>query len=120
MGASMTIELRSLRFFSGHGLYEEEEKAGNEFEVDVTVSFLPQEHPVTKLAHTVNYVAVYQIVKAVMEQRQQLLETCAMIICTQLKDAFPQILDATISIKKMTPPITGFTGSVGVRYSQTF
>jgi dihydroneopterin aldolase len=120
MDGTMTVELKSLRFFSGHGLYEEEEKAGNEFEVDVWVTFAPQEQPITKLAHTVNYVAVYQIVKGVMEQRQQLLETCAMDICSQLKDAFPQVLEASISIKKLTPPITGFTGSVGVRYAQKF
>lgn len=120
MAASMTIELRSLRFFSGHGLYEEEEKAGNEFELDVLVSFVPQEYPIKKLGHTVNYVAVYQIIKAVMEHRQQLLETCAMDICSQLHAAFPQVTEASISIKKLTPPITGFTGSVGVRYAQKF
>lgn len=116
----MTIELNSLRFFGKHGLYAEEEKVGNEFEVDVTITFAAPDAPITELDQTVNYVAVYQIVEAELNNPKDLLETSAMRICHQLQQVFAQIMEATVAIKKLGPPIPHFTGTVGVRYFKKF
>jgi dihydroneopterin aldolase len=35
----ITIELKQLRFLAYHGLYAEERKTGNEFEINLSVSF---------------------------------------------------------------------------------
>lgn len=120
MAGTMTVELKSLRFIGTHGLYDEEKKVGNEFEVDLSISFAAQEEPITELSETVNYVEVYQIVATEMAEPKHLLETSAMRICNKLQQVFAGITEATVAIKKLTPPITGFSGSVGVRYTHKF
>lgn len=59
----MTIELKELRFYAFHGLYGEEKKTGNEFEVSLCVDFDPVETVITNIAVTVNYARLYEIVK---------------------------------------------------------
>lgn len=116
----MTVELRGLRFFGEHGMYAEEKKVGNEFEVDVLISYQTPDTPILAIQDTVNYVEVYRIIEKELGSRKQLLETCAMRICDDLLPVFPQIKKAEVRIKKMTPPITNFTGSVGVNYTREY
>jgi len=104
----MTIELKELRFYAFHGLYGEEKKTGNEFEVSLCVDFSPVETVITN------------IVKKEMQKPRALLETLAMEIVESIHVSFPQINKADISIKKLHPPIIQFTGSVGVRYQKEF
>ena len=120
MSGLMTVELRSLRFFGEHGMYAEEKKVGNEFEVDVLITFKAPDEPISAIQDTVNYVEVYRVVEKEMKEQKQLLETCAMRICDDLQPIFPHIQKAYVSIKKMTPPITNFTGSVGVSYVREY
>lgn len=120
MTGMMTVELKGLRFFGEHGMYAEEKKVGNEFEVEVSITFKAPDQPITAINDTVNYVEVYRIVEAELSDRKQLLETCAMRICDDLRGVFPNLCRATVSIKKMTPPITNFTGSVGVSYTREY
>ncbi len=120
MAAHFTIELRGLRFFAGHGLYPEEALVGNEFEVDVSVVHQAPEKTVSSIDQTVNYVEAFRIVQEEFSQRKELLETCAMQIADRLQEKFPRIEKLTISIRKLNPPISGFTGSVGVSYSKEF
>ncbi len=120
MTGYMTVELRGLRFFGEHGMYAEEKKVGNEFEVDVLITYKAPEKPITAINDTVNYVEVYRIVEAELLDRKQLLETCAMRICDDLVPIFPRIQKAYVSIRKTTPPITNFTGSVGVSYTREY
>jgi len=35
----ITLHLEKLQFFAYHGLYEEEKKLGNEFELNISASF---------------------------------------------------------------------------------
>lgn len=119
MSAQFTIELKGLRFFAHHGLYEEEAKLGNEFEVDVSIAYKAPETIVSSIDETINYAEVFRIVKDEFSQRKHLLETCAMQIADRLQKQFPQMEKLTISIKKLNPPITNFVGSVGIIYHLT-
>jgi len=56
-----TIHLHHLRFFSFHGVHEEEGILGNDFEVNVDATFNSNE-TITRLHQTVNYVKVYDII----------------------------------------------------------
>jgi dihydroneopterin aldolase len=120
MTGRMNIELRGLRFFAEHGMYAEERKVGNQFEIDLTVSYRVRKHVITSMEETVNYVEIYRIVEEEFAGHKHLLETCAMQICDKLHELFPEIKRVDISIKKMNPPITNFTGSVGVSFSKKF
>jgi dihydroneopterin aldolase len=119
MSAQFIIELKGLRFFAHHGLYEEEAKVGNEFEVDVSIVYKAPEAKVISIDQTINYAEVFRIVKDEFGQRKDLLEACALQIADRLQKQFPQIEKLTISIKKLNPPITNFVGSVGVTYHLT-
>lgn len=101
-------------------MYEEEKRVGNEFEVDVTIGCKSPEKIITSIDQTINYAEVYRILKQEFAQRKLLLETVAMQVADQLQQQFPEIENVRISIRKLNPPITNFSGSVGVVYSKSF
>ena len=116
----LTIELRSLRFFAYHGLYEAEKKTGNEFEVGLFVEYAPAQGIITDIRETINYVQLYAQLKEEMEKPRELLETLAMEIVENMQAAFPMIKHCSIRITKLHPPIAGFTGTVGISYKKDF
>jgi|SRR6476661_6997524 len=120
MAGHFTIELRNIRFFAEHGMYQEEKKVGNEFEVDVSIACKSPGKLITDISQTINYVEVYRIMQEVFATRKQLLETCAMEIAEKLKEQFQEIDRLHIQIRKVNPPITNFSGSVGITYSRKF
>lgn len=120
MTSNLTIELKRLRFFAYHGLYAEERKTGNEFEVNLAVSFTPVAGTITDLDETVNYEKLYELLKTEMQKPRDLLETFVMEVTEVIHGLFSRIKRVEISITKLQPPIAGFTGSVGVKYCKDY
>ena|SRR5215218_169165 len=120
MAGWMTIELKGLRFFAEHGMYVEERKVGNQFEIDLSVCYKAPKQVITSMEETVNYVEIYRLIEEEFSVHKHLLETCAMQICERLHKQFPEITTISISIKKISPPSTNFTGSVGVTYTRDY
>jgi len=116
----MTIELKCLRFFAYHGLYAEERMTGNEFEVNLSVSYIPVSGTITHLGDTVNYAVLYELLKTEMQTSRDLLETLVMEITERIHLKFPQVNEMNIEITKLHPPILKFTGTVGVKYSRKY
>ena len=120
MSAVLTISLTHLRFFAYHGLYAEEKKTGNQFEINLTVSYTPSSEIITDISETINYVSLYELLKTEMQQPRGLLETLAMEIAEKIHTGFLLVKEIEISIAKTQPPIERFTGEVGVRFRKTF
>ena len=120
MQSLLTISLKKLHFFAYHGLYAEERKTGNEFEVNLAVSYLPSPGTITDISDTVNYAHLYELLKAEMQQPRHLLETFLMEATEKIHTTFLQIKKIEISITKLHPPIAKFTGTVGVKYSKEY
>ena len=120
MAGHFTIELNSIRFFAEHGMYEEEKRVGNEFEVDVSIACESPKELVTSIEQTVDYTEVYRILQEEFAKRQFFIETVAKKVADKLKHQFPEIETVKISIRKLNPPITNFSGSVGITYSKSF
>ena len=118
--ASFTISLNKLRFFANHGVFEEERLTGNEFEVNISLRVKAPKETVRTISETINYAEVYSIVQNIFANREELLETIAMNIAKAVKDKFPALKQVSITISKLHPPITSFTGSVSVKYSKKF
>lgn len=114
------VELSKLRFFAFHGLYEEEKKTGNEFELDVSVSFQTTDGIIDKLSDTVNYVRLHGIIAELMDHPEKLLETVAMKLAEKIHDEFAHARLVDIRITKLHPPIRGFEGHVAVSYQKEF
>ena len=120
MSASFTIQLNHLRFFAEHGMYEQERSVGNEFEVNISLEIKAPKEKIKSIEDTINYAEVYRITKELFAKRKSLLETLAMEIAEELKEQFPAIKNLSIQISKLHPPITSFTGSVGVCYQKSY
>lgn len=103
-----------------HGVFAEEAIIGNEFEVNLTLLIEAPETKVNSLDETINYAEVYRITKELFSVRRRLLETLAMEIAEALKSAFPQLLEISVQIQKLNPPISSFTGTVSVTFSKTY
>src|SRR5688500_19462642 len=86
MAGWMTIELKGLRFFAEHGMYVEERKVGNQFEIDLEVSYKAPKHIITTMEETVNYVEIYRIVEERCLEYKNLLETWAMRSCEAIHE----------------------------------
>lgn len=120
MRGIITIELTRLRFFAKHGLFAEEQKIGNEFEVDLFVSYDPGDILINELSETVNYASLFAILKDEMQKPRKLLETFAMEITDLFHITYPSIRKIEITLSKLNPPIAKFTGRVGVKYMKEF
>jgi 7,8-dihydroneopterin aldolase/epimerase/oxygenase len=116
----ITISLTRLRFFAYHGLYAEERKTGNEFEVNLSVSYTPAEAVITQLDNSVNYVKLHELIKSEMQQHRDLLETFVMELAEKIHASFPGVKKVDISIDKLHPPIARFSGDVGVKYTKEY
>ena len=115
-----TIELRNLQFYSFHGLYEEEKKAGGEFIVDVWAKFPDQEKKLKSVEETANYASLFAIIKEEMEKPRELLETLAQSICEKIHTRYPFLTEIEIRIDKKKAPIAGISGNAAVIYKAGF
>jgi dihydroneopterin aldolase len=111
-----TVHLHNLKFYSFHGVHEEEQVLGGEYEVNADIN-IDAKTKIISIHQTVNYVAVYHIIKKQMDEPTLLLETLAQNIADEIKMLDTQIKSIVISIKKINPPIKSFTGNVSVTYS---
>jgi dihydroneopterin aldolase len=111
-----TIELRNLQFYSFHGLYEEEKKAGGDFVVDVLAKLDSSHHAVSSIEETVNYAEVFEIIKKEMNQPRELLETLTQSIAEKIHEKFSSIKEMEVRVEKKAPPIVGFNGTVAATY----
>jgi dihydroneopterin aldolase len=116
----ITIELKKLRFLAYHGLYAEERKTGNEFEINLSVSYQPSSGTITGISDTVNYSELYALLKTEMQKPRHLLETFLMEVAEIIHLSFPLIKKIEISITKLHVPVAKFTGRAGVSYLKEY
>lgn len=109
------ISLSDLRFYSRHGVFEQEQKIGNEFTVDLTIETRYDERiEDDDLTATISYADLYEIVREEMETPRKLLETVASKIAGRIKSKCGEIIGGNVTICKSTPPIEGITGKAKV------
>ncbi len=113
----LQIHLKNVQFFAYHGIYSEERKLGNFFELNIDIWVQPVTLPVLHMKDTIDYVAVYELVKKRMEIPTPLLETVITEIAQSILAQFSLANKVAISIDKVCPPITRFEGKVGVSFT---
>ena len=116
----VTVQLHNLLFSGHHGVFKEELATGNTFEVHLDVLYDDNHHRVATLDDTVNYVILFGIVKQRMHQPSPLLEKIAEEIIAGIKDRYPFISEAIISIYKLQAPIGNFQGKAGITLHKKF
>ena len=110
------ILLENMEFFAYHGCFAEEQIIGNRFIVNLTIETDTSAAELSDHLHdTVNYQAVYSIVKKEMAIKSKLLEHVARRILDHLALKFPQITSSRIKISKMNPPVGGKVEKVSIQ-----
>ena len=110
------ISLRNVRFYSYHGVMEEETRLGNEFMVDLSVcTDVNKTISTDNLECTISYAELFEIVKEKMEEPCKLLEKVCLLIAEEIKSRFPMVKRGSVSIEKVRPPIHEMLGSALVK-----
>jgi len=102
------IHLSGMEFYAHHGCFEEERQVGAHFKVDLVLEYEAKQATQTDdIVQAVNYQAVYLEVKEIMKHPVNLLETLCQKILFMLKEKFPQIIHAEVTVHKMNPALGG-------------
>lgn len=113
------IEIEDMEFYAFHGHFREEQLVGNRFLVSVAFEVDTQKAQQSdELSDTVNYVAVYQIIKQQMAIKTKLLERLAQRIVDAIYVEFPFLASVRLKVSKMNPPIGGKISCVSVTLSR--
>jgi dihydroneopterin aldolase len=120
MSRLLTISLKNVRFRAYHGVYPEERQKGNDFVVNMQVSYVPHAGTIVSLSDTIDYGSLFEIINTIMQQPVELLESLVRQMAQAVHKRFSEISEVTVSVEKLNPPIDRFTGSAKVTYTEKF
>ena len=110
------ISVNNAWFYSFHGCLHEESVIGAEYIVNATVEIdTAAAEKNDNLESTVDYVAVYGVIKKEMLKPSKLLEAVLERIIVGVKKINKNIISVDVSIKKLSPPVSGNVDSVELR-----
>ena len=109
------ILLEGMEFFAYHGVYQEERETGQFFSVDLEIlaDYSKACHS-DKLEDAIDYVQIYELVKAEMAIPSSLLENVAQRIIDSIRKNFEQIESIKVKITKLQPPISVKLKGIGI------
>ena len=109
------ILLEGLEFFAYHGVYQEERENGQLFSIDLEIlADYSKACYSDKLEDSIDYVRIYELVKAEMAIPSSLLENVAQRIIDSIRKNFDQIECIKVKITKLQPPISGKLKGVSI------
>lgn len=112
------LELKGMKFYASHGCFEEEKIIGNYFVVDFWAKTDMEKPSLSdSLEDAVNYQLIFDIVKEEIQIPSNLLEHVAGRILRRIRRDFPQIINCSVSISKINPPLGGEVHSSKVTLS---
>ena len=120
MNSLLSISLNNVRFRAYHGLHPEERQKGNDFVVNMEVSYSPGPGTITSLDDTIDYADLFDVINDHMQKPVDLLETLVQQIAHDVYNKFPRIKEVNVSIEKLNPPIDKFSGSAAVRFKTVY
>jgi len=112
------IKVSGIKLYGYHGCLDEEAQIGCNYIVDISIetdfSKAAEKDDLTK---TVDYVKVYETVKAEMAIRSKLIEHVAKRIADSMLKSISQIKTVEVSVRKLNPPVKGEIESASVTFS---
>ena len=100
------IEIEGMDFFAYHGCFKEERVIGTRFTVDASLTVDTSKSETSdELKHTVNYQAVYALIRHEMEQHSHLLEHVARRVIDAIYRDFPEVSHVKIKVSKLNPAL---------------
>lgn len=119
---SDVLRLRNLRYYAYHGLFEEEARLGQSFEVDVELRLsLAAAGAADDPQLTVDYARVVERVGAVVTgQRFGLVEALAEALATEIGENFPAVDGVVVRVRKPNPPVAADFDGLEVEIERSF
>jgi len=118
--AASKIYLDEMRFYAYHGVMEQERLVGGEYSVSLTVEAdLSEAVRTDDVADTINYAALYEVVKSEMAVPSKLLEHVAGRIGRRAMETFERITTLTIKVTKLNPPMGADSKGASVELKMT-
>ena len=109
------IHLRNVRFHAFHGVMPQERRVGAYFLVNLRVGYpLEKAMRSDEVADTLNYAALYAVVREEMMTPSNLLEQVAGRIADAVIKAFPQVTSIDLELTKENPPMGADCDGAGV------
>lgn len=109
------IHLRNVRFHAFHGVMPQERRVGAYFLVNLRVGYpLEKSMQSDEVADTLNYAALYAVVREEMMTPSNLLEQVAGRIADAVIKAFPQVTSIDLELTKENPPMGADCDGAGV------
>jgi 7,8-dihydroneopterin aldolase/epimerase/oxygenase len=109
------IRVEGIELYAHHGCLEEEALIGSHYRVDVEIETdFTEAAKQDDLSKTVDYVAVYQIVRREMKIRAKLIEHVGQRIIDAMKSELTGIKKVRVKVSKLSPPINGNAYSVSI------
>jgi dihydroneopterin aldolase len=113
------LALEGMEFYAFHGYYEEEQRSGGRYTVDVYIDLPPDASGKSdQLADTVNYEEIYRIAEEVMKVPVSLIEHVAHTILNRVKKELNVAGQVTVRVRKHHPPIKGVVDQAYVEMSR--
>ena len=114
------IFVSGMRFYGYHGVFPEETKLGQRFNVDLEVGLdLSKAGLSDDLTQSVNYGELYHTCKKVVEtETHKLVETVAERIAEEILTNYHLVEKCKVKVIKPDPPIPGHYNSVGVEITR--
>ena len=103
------IIIKNATFYGYHGVLPEEGIKGQNFSIDVEMGVNIAKAILTdQLEHTVDYSAVFYMVKDIVENKKFLLiEKLAGVIALEILSNFEKVEELTVRVRKPDAPIVG-------------
>jgi len=109
------IILENIEIYAYHGVYEQENRVGNNFSIDIKLNVDISKACLTdNLEDTLHYGEIYDIIKREMDIPSKLLEHAGGRIIRSLKENFPVIEKIELKISKKNPPTGGQIKSASI------
>ncbi|MDY0410020.1 dihydroneopterin aldolase [Virgibacillus soli] len=110
------IILSGMQFYGYHGLFPEENKLGQRFQVNVELyTNLKKAGESDNMEDSIHYGHVYDIIRKIVEgEVKNLLEAVAEHIAKDLLASFELLQACRVNVVKLDPPIPGHFGPVAV------
>lgn len=105
-----------MQFYGYHGVFPEENKLGQRYQVDVELH-LPLDKPGTtdSIEDTINYAEAYGLIKSIVEgETYRLIEALAERVASSLLQTYTSINEITVRVLKPHPPVAMFFDGVTV------
>lgn len=109
------IILESIEIYAYHGVFEQENRVGNNFSIDIKLTVdISKACDTDNLDDTLNYGEIYNVIKKEMDIPSKLLEHAGGRIIRSLKENFPAIEKIELKISKKNPPTGGQIESASI------